>query len=150
VACLRLQKADGQVHQEVRTVATMAADLLVNQRHKLLESVNSELATVATDIMETSHRAMLLALLEGRTDPAVLAEILSHVDNLDEAIACISAEIIRQTATFASWLDLIGSNGMDPPLSSVALMSQNGCDIVGNHSPRGGRSHGTADTRSRH
>jgi predicted site-specific integrase-resolvase len=43
-----------------------------------------------------------------------------------------------------------GSNEMDPPLSSVALMSQNGCDIVGNHSPRGGRSHGTADERTRH
>jgi hypothetical protein len=43
-----------------------------------------------------------------------------------------------------------GSNGMDPPLSSMALMSQNGCDIAGNYSPRGGRSHGTADPRSRH
>jgi hypothetical protein len=27
-----------------------------------------------------------------------------------------------------------GSNAMDPPLSSVALMSQNGCDTLGNHS----------------
>ena len=36
-----------------------------------------------------------------------------------------------------------GVNAMDPPLSVVALMSQNGCDTLGNHSLIGGRFHGT-------
>jgi transposase len=39
---------------------------------------------------------------------------------------------------------------MDPPLSRVASMRQNGCSIVGNHSSRGGESHGTEDQRTRH
>jgi hypothetical protein len=33
---------------------------------------------------------------------------------------------------------------MDAPLPSAASMSQNGCGIFDNHSPRGGESHGTA------
>jgi hypothetical protein len=41
-----------------------------------------------------------------------------------------------------------GSHAMDPPLSSVALMSQHDGDIVGNHSR--GRTHRTADQRPRH
>jgi hypothetical protein len=41
-----------------------------------------------------------------------------------------------------------GSNAMDLPLSSMVLMSQHGCDILGNHSPRGGRSHGRAKFRA--
>jgi hypothetical protein len=36
-----------------------------------------------------------------------------------------------------------GSNEMDPPLFRAALMSQNGCGIFDNHSPKGGESHGT-------
>jgi transposase len=111
---------------------------LVNRLHKLLESANIKLAVVATDILGASGRAMLLALLEGRTDPAgladlakgrlrqklpalrqalegrfrehhrfLLAEMLSHLEAVDEAIARLSAEIIRQTAAFAPLLDLL-------------------------------------------
>jgi hypothetical protein len=39
---------------------------------------------------------------------------------------------------------------MDPPLSSVASLSQNGCGIVDHHARRGGRSHGPAEARPRH
>jgi len=47
----------------------------VNRLHKLLESANVKLASVATDVMGVSGRAMLEALLLGSTDPEVLAEL---------------------------------------------------------------------------
>jgi transposase len=48
---------------------------LVNRVHKALESANLKLASVATDIMGVSGRAILAALLAGETDPALLAEL---------------------------------------------------------------------------
>ena len=47
----------------------------VNRLHKLLQSANIKLSSVATDVMGASGRAMLEALLEGSTDPEVLAEL---------------------------------------------------------------------------
>jgi transposase len=48
---------------------------LVNRVHKALEGANLKLASVATDIMGVSGRAILAALLAGETDPAILAEL---------------------------------------------------------------------------
>jgi transposase len=47
----------------------------VNRLHKVLESANLKLAVVATDVMGTSGRDMLAAILAGEQDPAVLAEL---------------------------------------------------------------------------
>jgi len=47
----------------------------VNRLHKLLESSNVKLASVATDVMGVSGRLMLDAILGGHADPAVLAEL---------------------------------------------------------------------------
>jgi transposase len=47
----------------------------VNRLHKLLESANIKLSSVATDVMGVSGRAMLEALLSGSTDPEILAEL---------------------------------------------------------------------------
>jgi len=47
----------------------------VNRLHKLLQSANIKLSSVATDVMGASGRAMLEALLEGSTNPEVLAEL---------------------------------------------------------------------------
>jgi transposase len=46
-----------------------------NRIHKLLEDTGIKLATVATDILGTSGRAILTALVRGTTDPDVLAEL---------------------------------------------------------------------------
>ncbi len=48
---------------------------LVNRVHKTLESANVKLASVATDIMGASGRAMLAALIDGHADPAAMAEL---------------------------------------------------------------------------
>lgn len=47
----------------------------INRLQKLLESANIKLSSVATDIMGTSGRAMLDALLSGSTNPEVLADL---------------------------------------------------------------------------
>jgi transposase len=46
-----------------------------NRVHKLLEDAGIKLAMVATDILGISGRAMLEALVQGTSDPAILAEL---------------------------------------------------------------------------
>ena len=47
----------------------------INRLHKLLETANIKLSSVATDVMGVSGMAMLEALLSGDTDPEVLADL---------------------------------------------------------------------------
>ena len=47
----------------------------VNRLHKLLEDAGLKLASVATDVLGASGRAMLTALVGGTTDPALLADL---------------------------------------------------------------------------
>ena len=47
----------------------------VNRVQGVLERANIKLASVATDVMGVSGRAMLAALVDGRTDPATMAEL---------------------------------------------------------------------------
>jgi transposase len=47
----------------------------VNRLHRLLEDAGLKLATVMTDVMGVSGRAILEALLHGATDPAALADL---------------------------------------------------------------------------
>jgi transposase len=46
-----------------------------NRLHKVLEDAGIKLATVASDVLGVSGRAMLAALVEGTTDPLVLADL---------------------------------------------------------------------------
>src|SRR5512145_685 len=48
---------------------------LVNRVHKVLESANIKLASVATDVMGVSGRAMLTALIVGQASPEQMAEL---------------------------------------------------------------------------
>jgi transposase len=48
---------------------------LVNRVQKVLEGANIKLASVATDVLGVSGRAMLWALVAGQSDPSVLAEL---------------------------------------------------------------------------
>ncbi|HVV73406.1 MAG TPA: IS110 family transposase [Verrucomicrobiae bacterium] len=48
---------------------------VANRIQKVLEDANIKLASVATDILGVSGRAMLEALIRGESDPAVLAEL---------------------------------------------------------------------------
>ena len=48
---------------------------LVNRVHKVLESANIKLDSVATDIMGLSGRAMLAAIVEGNSEPELMADL---------------------------------------------------------------------------
>ena len=47
----------------------------INRLHKVLEDAGVKLATVATDVMGVSGREMMRALIDGVTDPQVLADL---------------------------------------------------------------------------
>lgn len=48
---------------------------VANRVQKVLEHANIKLASVASDVMGVSGRQMMAALVEGETDPAVMAEL---------------------------------------------------------------------------
>jgi transposase len=58
-----------------RTALVQERGAEVNRLQKTLEGANIKLASVATDIMGASGRAMLAALVDGRTDGAALAQL---------------------------------------------------------------------------
>ncbi len=58
-----------------RTKLTQERSREVNRVQGVLERANLKLAAVATDIMGVSGRALLTALMHGRTDPATMAEL---------------------------------------------------------------------------
>jgi len=117
----------------------------VNRLQKVLEDANIKLASVASDVMGVSGRAILNELVQGNTDPALLAELakgrlrdkqdllekalrgalkphhrfmlaqhLSHIDFLDEAIERLDRQIGEQMRPFEAalqrWDSLPGIN----------------------------------------
>jgi len=58
-----------------RTTFVRERATLVNRVQKVLESTNLKLASVVSDVMGVSSRAILTALLAGETEPSVLADL---------------------------------------------------------------------------
>src|SRR5678809_1276162 len=58
-----------------RTTVLQDRTRVANRLHKALEDAGIKLASVASDILGVSGRAMLEALAQGTTDPTVLAEL---------------------------------------------------------------------------
>jgi transposase len=117
----------------------------VNRVQKVLEDANIKLASVASDVMGVSGRAILAELIKGQTDATLMAELakgrlrdkqellqkalsgrvrphhrfllaqhLSHIDFLDEAMAQLDHQIEEQMRPFmaalAAWDSLPGIN----------------------------------------
>jgi transposase len=75
-----------------RTTLTDERTREVNRVQKVLEDANLKLASVATDVMGVSGRAILEQLLQGHTDPATLADLAKgrlreKRDQLEQALA---------------------------------------------------------------
>ena len=73
----------------------------VNRVQGVLERANIKLASVASDIMGVSGRAMLAALIDGRTDPATMAELAqgrlrSKIPLLEQALTGLVRDHHRQ------------------------------------------------------
>jgi transposase len=132
----------------------------VNRLHKLLQDAGIKLASVATNILGVSGRAMLEALVQGTTAPDVLADLargrlrkklpalrqalagrfrphhaflvsqlLTHVDDLDDAVKAVGQEIEARLAPFAehaTQLDTIP--GIDKRTAEV-LLAELGVDM---------------------
>jgi transposase len=110
----------------------------VQRLHKVLEDAGIKLASVASDPLGVSGRAMLEALVSGTHDPQVLAELargrlraklpalreavegrfgahhgllvgemLARIDQMDETISRLSAEVARVAAPFSPLLALL-------------------------------------------
>ena len=110
----------------------------VQRLHKVLEDAGIKLASVASDPLGVSGRAMLEALVAGNHDPQVLAELargrlraklpalrealegrfgahhgllvgemLARIDQMDETIERLSAEVARVAAPFSPLLALL-------------------------------------------
>jgi transposase len=110
----------------------------VQRLHKVLEDAGIKLASVASDPLGVSGRAMLEALVAGTHDPQVLAELargrlraklpalrealegrfgahhgllvtemLARIDQMDETIGRLSAEVARVAAPFSPLLALL-------------------------------------------
>jgi transposase len=85
-----------------------------NRLHKLLQDAGIKLASVATDILGVSGRAMLEALVQGTTDPEVLADLArgklrKKLPALREALAGRfrphHAFLVSQLLTHVDYLD---------------------------------------------
>jgi transposase len=132
----------------------------VNRLHKLLQDAGIKLASVATNILGVSGRAMLEALVQGTTAPDVLADLargrlrkklpalrqaltgrfrphhaflvsqlLTHVDDLDEAVKAVGQEIDARLAPFAEHVTQLDSiPGIDRRTAEV-LIAELGVDM---------------------
>ncbi len=120
--------------QRTQWLAERARD--INRVQKVLEGANIKLASVATDELGVSGRAMLDRLVAGETDPVgrlrakydalvpalhglmgthqrfLLDQLLGHIDELTARIASLDAEIVRR---------------VDPQAATIALL----CTIPG-------------------
>jgi transposase len=133
----------------------------VNRVQKVLEDANIKLASVASDVMGVSGRAMLDQIVGGQTDPAILAELakgrlrdkqalllkalsgrvrahhrfmlaqhLSHIDFLDEAMAQLDQQIQEQMRPFAAVLATWDSlPGINQRIAEI-IVAEIGADLV--------------------
>jgi transposase len=97
-----------------RKVLIQERQRAANRLHKLLQDAGIKLASVATDILGVSGRAMLEALVQGTTDPEVLADLArgklrKKLPALREALAGRfrphHAFLVSQLLTHVDYLD---------------------------------------------
>jgi transposase len=110
--------------RELRDLTRSRAQLVAERSrvahriHKVLEDANFKLASVATDVLGVSGRAMLRALIGGVDDPAILAELSrgslrNKKDALKPALQGFVGEhhrfqlrmLLEQIDQFERWID---------------------------------------------
>ena len=92
----------------------------INRVPGVLERANIKLASVATDIMGVSGRAILAALIEGRTDPATMAEVAkgrlrSKIPVLEQALTGLVRDHHRRLLT----MPVAHIDFLDEPLAAL-------------------------------
>jgi transposase len=94
----------------------------VNRVQGVLERANIKLAAVATDVMGVSGRAILAALVEGRADPATMAELAkgrmrSKIPLLEQALTGLVRDHHRQLIA----LQLAHIDFLDDQIDTLSL-----------------------------
>ena len=94
----------------------------VNRVQGVLERANIKLASVATDVMGVSGRAILAALVEGRADPATMAELAkgrmrSKILLLEQALTGLVRDHHRQLLA----LQLAHIDFLDDQIDTLSL-----------------------------
>jgi transposase len=155
---------------------------VVNHLQKVLEWANLKLAAVASDVTGVSARAMLRALVEGQTNPTLLAELakgplrrkradlaraltgrvrahhqfllaqhLTHLDFLEEQIACFDEQIRTHLATALGSSPEPGPpperEGPEPPAPTVGPIAGPQAVALLDTIPGGGRANCAGDRR---
>jgi transposase len=132
----------------------------INRLQKVLEDANLKLASVASDVMGVTGRAILNELVQGHTAPTTLAALakgrlrqkrdllekalvgrlkphhrfllaqqLSHIDFLDEAIAQLDSQVEAQLRPFQATLDCWDSlPGINRRLAEI-IVAEIGLDL---------------------
>jgi transposase len=96
-----LEQRDLRDLTRYRTKLVQERSREVNRVQGVLERANIKLASVATDIMGVSARAILAALVEGRADPSTMAELAkrrmrSKIPLLEQALTGLVRDHHRQ------------------------------------------------------
>jgi transposase len=96
-----IEQRDWRDLTRYRTKLVQERSREVNRVQGVLERANINLAAVATDIMGVSARAILAALVEGRADPAAMAELAkrrmrSKIPLLEQALTGLVRDHHRQ------------------------------------------------------
>jgi transposase len=76
----------------------------INRLQKTLEGANVKLASVASNVVGKSARAMIELLLAGSRDVARMAQ-LAHIDFLDDAVERVNKEIEERMRPYEAELD---------------------------------------------
>jgi transposase len=104
-----------------RTTLVQEHSREVNRVQGVLERANIKLAAVATDIMGVSARALLAALVEGRADPATMAELAkrrmrSKMPLLEQALTGLVRDHHRQLLA----MQLAHIDFLDEPIEALS------------------------------
>ena len=115
-----LEQRDRRDLTRYRTKLVQERTREINRVQGVLERANIKLASVATDIMGVSGRAILAALIDGRADPATMAELAkgrlrSKIPVLEQALTGLVRDHHRRLLA----LQVAPIDFLDEPLEAL-------------------------------
>lgn len=104
-----------------RTVITQERSREIARLEKLLEDAGIKLSSVATDITGVSGRLMLQALIDGRDDPAVIAELAKR--RLRSKIPALTEALNGHFTTHHAFMARLFLDRIDAHTADIARLS---------------------------
>ncbi len=104
-----------------RTVITQERTREIHRLEKLLEDAGIKLSSVATDITGVSGRLMLAALIDGRDDPAVIADLAKR--RLRSKIAALTEALNGHFTTHHAFMARLFLDRIDAHTADIERLS---------------------------